>query len=33
MPSSVREMLAVANAVVPRLNPAELRDMIVKVMF
>lgn len=27
MPSSVREMLAEANAAVPRLNPAELREM------
>jgi len=27
MPSSVREMLAEANAAVPRLNPAEVRDM------
>ena len=30
MPSSVREMLAEANASVPRLNPAEVRDMIGK---
>lgn len=30
MASSVREMLAEANAAVPRLNPAEVRDMIVK---
>jgi rhodanese-related sulfurtransferase len=30
MPSSVREMLAEANAAVPRLNPAEARDMIGK---
>ena len=30
MPSSVREMLAEANAAVPRLNPAEVRDMIGK---
>ncbi len=30
MPSSVREMLAEANAAVPRLNPAETRDMIGK---
>jgi len=30
MPSSVKEMLAEANATVPRLNPAEVRDMIVK---
>src|SRR5271157_1400941 len=30
MPSSVREMLAEANAAVPRLNPAEVRDMIAK---
>jgi rhodanese-related sulfurtransferase len=28
MPSSIREMLAEANAVVPRLNPAEVREMI-----
>jgi rhodanese-related sulfurtransferase len=28
MPSSVREMLAEANAAVPRLNPAGVRDMI-----
>jgi rhodanese-related sulfurtransferase len=28
MPSSVREMLAEANAAVPRLNPAEVREMI-----
>jgi rhodanese-related sulfurtransferase len=28
MPSSVREMLVEANAAVPRLNPAEIRDMI-----
>jgi rhodanese-related sulfurtransferase len=28
MPSSVREMLAEANAAVPRLNPAETREMI-----
>ena len=27
MPSSVREMLAEANAAVPRLNPAEVREM------
>jgi rhodanese-related sulfurtransferase len=27
MASSVREMLAEANAAVPRLNPAEVRDM------
>jgi rhodanese-related sulfurtransferase len=27
MPSSVKEMLAEANAAVPRLNPAEVRDM------
>jgi hypothetical protein len=30
MPSSVMEMLAEANAAVPRLNPAEVRDMIGK---
>jgi len=30
MPSSVREMLAEANAAVPPLNPAEVRDMIGK---
>ena len=30
MPSSVREMLAEANAAVPRPNPAEVRDMIGK---
>jgi rhodanese-related sulfurtransferase len=30
MPSSVKEMLAEANAAVPRLNPAEVRDMIGK---
>jgi len=30
MPSSIREMLAEANAAVPRLNPAEVRDMIGK---
>ena len=30
MPSSVREMLAEANAAVPRLNPVEVRDMIGK---
>ena len=30
MPSSVREMLAEANASVPRLNPAEAREMIGK---
>jgi len=30
VPSSVREMLAEANAAVPRLNPAEVRDMIGK---
>ncbi|MBV8506095.1 MAG: rhodanese-like domain-containing protein, partial [Alphaproteobacteria bacterium] len=30
MPSSVREMLAAANAAVPRLNPAEVREMIGK---
>ena len=30
MPSSVREMLAEANAAVPRLNPAEVREMIGK---
>jgi len=28
MASSVKEMLAEANAAVPRLNPAEVRDMI-----
>src|SRR5271169_2527033 len=28
MPSSVREMLAEANAAVPRLNPTETREMI-----
>ena len=28
MPSSVREMLAEANAAVPRLNPAEVHEMI-----
>jgi hypothetical protein len=28
MPSSVREMLAEANATVPRLNPTEVRDVI-----
>jgi predicted sulfurtransferase len=30
MPSSVREMLAEANAALPRLNSAEVRDMIAK---
>ena len=30
MPSSVKEMLAEANAAVPRLNPAEVREMIGK---
>ena len=30
MASSVKEMLAEANAAVPRLNPAEVRDMIGK---
>ena len=30
MASSVKEMLAEANAAVPRLNPAEVRDMIRK---
>ena len=30
MPSSVREMLAEANAAVPRPNPAEVREMIGK---
>ena len=30
MPSTVREMLAEANAAVPRLNPAEVREMIGK---
>jgi len=30
MPSSVREMLAEANAAVPRLSPAEVRDTIGK---
>ena len=30
MPSSVKEMLAEANAAVPRLNPAEVRKMIGK---
>ena len=30
MPSSVREMLAEANVAVPRLNPAEVREMIGK---
>jgi len=30
MPSSVREMFAEANAAVPRLNPAEVRDIIGK---
>src|SRR5271163_1139188 len=30
MPSSVREMLAEANAAVPRLNPAEVRELIGK---
>jgi rhodanese-related sulfurtransferase len=30
MASSVREMLAEANAAVPRLNPAEVREMIGK---
>src|SRR6266516_4349351 len=30
MPSNVREMLAEANAAVPRLNPAAVRDMIGK---
>jgi len=30
MASSIREMLAEANAAVPRLNPAEVRDMIGK---
>ena len=28
MPSSVKELLAEANAAVPRLSPAEVRDMI-----
>jgi predicted sulfurtransferase len=28
MPSSIREVLAEANAAVPRLNPAEVREMI-----
>src|SRR5215472_2346928 len=32
MPSSIREMLAEANAAVPRLNPAEVRDMIVLIV-
>ena len=30
MPSTIREMLAEANAVVPRLNSAEVREMIGK---
>jgi rhodanese-related sulfurtransferase len=30
MPSTIREMLAEANAVMPRLNPPEVRDMIDK---
>ena len=30
MPSSVREMLAEANAAVPRLNPVEVRVLIAK---
>ena len=30
MPSSVTEMLAEANAAVPRLSPAEVRDTIGK---
>jgi rhodanese-related sulfurtransferase len=30
MPSTIREMLAEANALVPRLNPAEIHDMIGK---
>jgi rhodanese-related sulfurtransferase len=30
MPSSVKEMLAAANATVPRLNPGDTRDMIGK---
>jgi rhodanese-related sulfurtransferase len=30
MPSSVREMLAEANAAVPRLDPSQVRDMIGK---
>jgi rhodanese-related sulfurtransferase len=30
MPSTIREMLAEANALVPRLNPAEVRDRIGK---
>ena len=30
MPSSVKEMLTEANAAVPRLNPAQVRDMIGK---
>src|SRR6201995_5904739 len=30
MPSSVKQMLAEANAAVPRLNPAEIREMIGK---
>jgi rhodanese-related sulfurtransferase len=30
MPSSVKQMLAEANAAVPRLSPAEVRDMIGK---
>jgi rhodanese-related sulfurtransferase len=30
MPSSVREMLAEANAAVPRLDPSQVRDMLGK---
>ena len=30
MPSTIREMLAEANAAVPRLNSAEVRDMMGK---
>jgi hypothetical protein len=32
MASSVKAMLAEANATVPRLNPAEVRDVIAKEM-
>jgi rhodanese-related sulfurtransferase len=30
MPTSVKEMLAAANAAVPRISPAQARDMIAK---
>jgi hypothetical protein len=32
MASSVKEMLAEANVAVPRLNPAEVRDVLVREM-